>query len=96
MKSEYQEKQDKEITALVQDIFDKIDFVANLKIVIPRGYIKSTLQILPEHGELLSDRHISWRVELDMDGGLVLEIDRTNYPHWRREIVKRVDGDVDD
>ena len=80
---------EKEITELINEIFEKTNFVANISIVLPQGDIKALLDILPNYAELFKNRQISWRV-MDIKGdGIILEIDRTNYPHWeRKRIIK--------
>ena len=80
---------EKEITELINEIFDKTNFVANISIVLPQGDIKALLDILPNYAELFKNRQISWRVTDIKGDGIILEIDRTNYPHWeRKRIIK--------
>lgn len=80
---------EKEISKLVNEIFEKANFVANISIVLPQGDIKALLNVLPNYAELFQNRQISWRVTGVKDGGIMLEIDRTNYPHWeRKRIIK--------
>lgn len=80
---------EKEITELINEIFEKTNFVANISIVLPQGDIKALLDILPNHAELFKNRQISWRVTDIKGDGIMLEIDRTNYPHWeRKRIIK--------
>lgn len=80
---------EKEITELINEIFDKTNFVANISIVLPQGDIKALLDILPNYAELFKNRQISWRVTDIKGDGIILEIDRTNYPHWeRKKIIK--------
>lgn len=80
---------DKEIPKLVNEIFEKANFVANINIVLPQGDIKTLLDILPNYSELFQDKKISWRVTDIRGDGVMLEIDKTNYPHWeRKRIIK--------
>lgn len=80
---------EKEITELINEIFEKTNFVANISIVLPQGDIKALLDILPNYAELFKNRQISWRVTDIKGDGIILEIDRTNYPHWeRKRIIK--------
>ena len=80
---------EKEITELINEIFEKTNFVANISIVLSQGDVKALLDILPNHAELFKDRTISWRVTDIKGDGIMLEIDRTNYPHWeRKRIIK--------
>lgn len=80
---------EKEITELITEIFEKTNFVANISIVLPQGDVKALLDILPNHAELFKDKTISWRVTDIKGDGIMLEIDRTNYPHWeRKRIIK--------
>ena len=80
---------DKEIPKLINEIFEKTNFVANISIVLPQGDIKALLDILPNYAELFKDRTISWRVTNIKSDGIMLEIDKTNYPHWeRKRIIK--------
>lgn len=80
---------DKEIPELINEVFEKTNFVANISIVLPRGDIKTLLDILPNYAELFKDRTISWRVTNVKGDGIMLEIDKTNYPHWeRKKIIK--------
>lgn len=80
---------DKEIPKLVNEIFEKTNFVANISIVLPQRDIKALLDILPDYAELFQDRQISWRITDIKGDGIMLEIDRTNYPHWeRKRIIK--------
>lgn len=80
---------EKEITELINEIFEKTNFVANISIVLPQGDIKALLDILPNYAELFKNRQISWRVTDIKGDGIMLEIDRTNYPHWeRKRIIK--------
>lgn len=80
---------DKEIPKLVNEIFEKTNFVANISIVLPQRDIKALLDILPDYAELFQDRQISWRITDIKGDGVMLEIDKTNYPHWeRKRIIK--------
>ena len=80
---------EKEITELINEIFEKTNFVANISIVLPQGDIKALLDILPNYAKLFQNRQISWRVTDIKGDGIILEIDRTNYPHWeRKRIIK--------
>ena len=80
---------DKEIPKLINEIFEKSNFVANVSIVLPQGDVKTLLDILPNHAELFRDKTISWRVTDVKGDGIMLEIDKTNYPHWeRKRIIK--------
>lgn len=80
---------EKEIPKLINEIFEKANFVANVSIVLPQGDVKALLDILPNHAELFKDRTISWRITDIKGDGIMLEIDRTNYPHWeRKRIIK--------
>ena len=80
---------EKEIPELINEIFEKTNFVANISIVLPQGDVKALLDILPNHAELFKNRQISWRVTDIKGDGIMLEIDRTNYPHWeRKRIIK--------
>lgn len=80
---------EKEITELINEIFEKTNFVANISIVLPQGDIKALLDILPNHAEFFRNRQISWRVTDIKGDGIMLEIDRTNYSHWeRKRIIK--------
>ena len=80
---------EKEIPKLINEIFEKSNFVANISIVLPQGGVKTLLDILPNHAELFKDRTISWRITDIKGDGVMLEIDRTNYPHWeRKKIIK--------
>lgn len=80
---------DKEIPKLINEIFEKTNFVANISIVLPQGDIKALLDILPNHAKLFKNRQISWRVTDIKGDGIMLEIDKTNYPHWeRKRIIK--------
>lgn len=80
---------DKEIPKLINEIFEKTNFVANISVVLPQGDIKALLDILPNYVELFKDRKISWRVTNVKGDGIMLEIDKTNYPHWeRKKIIK--------
>lgn len=80
---------DKEIPKLVNEIFEKTNFVANISIVLPQRDIKALLDILPDYAELFQDRQISWRITDIKGDGIMLEIDKTNYPHWeRKRIIK--------
>lgn len=79
----------KEIPKLINEIFEKANFVANISIVLPQGDIKALLDILPNYCELFLDKKMSWRITNVKDGGIMLEIDKTNYPHWeRKRIIK--------
>lgn len=78
---------DKKIPKLINEIFEKTNFVANISIVLPRAGIKALLDILPNYAELFQDRTISWRVTNVKGDGIMLEIDKTNYPHWERKRV---------
>jgi len=78
---------DKEIPELINEIFEKTNFVANISIVLPQAGIKALLDILPNYAELFQDRTISWRVTDVKGDGIMLEIDKTNYPHWERKRV---------
>lgn len=78
---------DKEIPKLINEIFEKTNFVANISIVLPQAGIKALLDILPNYAELFRDRTISWRVTDVKGDGIMLEIDKTNYPHWERKRV---------
>ena len=76
---------EKEIPKLINEIFQKSNFVANVKIILPPADIKTLLDILPNYIELFQNKRISWRV-VGMNGdGAILEIDQTNYPHWDRK-----------
>lgn len=80
---------EKEIPKLINEIFEKTNFVANISIVLPQGDIKALLNILPNYAKLFQDRTISWRITDVKGDGIMLEIDRTNYPHWeRKRIIK--------
>lgn len=80
---------DKEIPKLINEIFEKTNFVANISIVLPQRDIKALLDILPDYAELFQDRQISWRITDIKGDGIMLEIDKTNYPHWeRKRIIK--------
>lgn len=80
---------DKEIPKLVDEIFKKTNFVANISIVLPQRDIKALLDILPDYAEFFQDRQISWRITDIKGDGVMLEIDKTNYPHWeRKRIIK--------
>lgn len=80
---------EKEIPKLINEIFEKTNFVANISIVLPQGDIKALLDILPNYAKLFQDRELSWRVTDVKGDGIMLEIDRTNYPHWeRKRIIK--------
>ena len=87
------------IVELVEEIFEKANFVANISIVLPQADIKALLSILPNYADLFSDGAISWRVTDVKDDGILLEIDMTNYPHWERRRIltpKQIDyGDVE-
>lgn len=79
----------KEIPELINEIFQKSNFVANVSIVLPQGDVKTLLDILPSYAELFKDKRISWRVTDVKGEGVMLEIDKTNYPHWeRKRIIK--------
>lgn len=78
---------EKEIPKLINEIFEKTNFVANISIVLPQGDVKALLNILPNYAELFKDRTISWRVTDVKGDGIMLEIDKTNYPHWERKRV---------
>lgn len=67
---------DKEITKLINEIFEKTNFVANISIVLPQGDIKVLLDILPNYYELFLDKQMSWRVTNVKNGGIMLEIDK--------------------
>lgn len=80
---------DKEIPELINEIFEKTNFVANISIVLPQGDVKALLDILPNYAKLFQDRELSWRVTDVKGDGIMLEIDKTNYPHWeRKRIIK--------
>ena len=80
---------DKEIPKLINEIFEKTNFVANISIVLPQGDIKALLDILPNYVKLFQDRGLSWRLTDVKGDGIMLEIDKTNYPHWeRKRIIK--------
>lgn len=80
---------DKEIPKLINEIFEKTNFVANISIVLPQREVKVLLDILPDYAELFQDRGLSWRVMNVKGDGVMLEVDRTNYPHWeRKRIIK--------
>lgn len=79
----------KKIPELINEIFEKANFVANISIVLPQGDIKALLDILPNYSELFKDKKMSWRVTNVKGDGIMLEIDKTNYPHWeRKKIIK--------
>lgn len=79
----------KEIPKLINEIFEKTNFVANISIVLPQRDIKALLDILPNYTKIFQDRELSWRVTDIKGDGIMLEIDRTNYPHWeRKRIIK--------
>ena len=89
---------DEEITKLIAEIFEKTNFVANISIVLPLGDIKALLNILPTYSDFFRNNKISWRVTKIKDDGILLEIDKTNYPHWERKKIimsKEIDGDVE-
>ena len=80
---------EKEIPKLINEIFEKTNFVANISIVLPQRDIKALLDILPNYTKLFQDRELSWRITDVKGDGIMLEIDRTNYPHWeRKRIIK--------
>ena len=80
---------DKEIPKLINEIFKKSNFVANISIVLPQQDIKALLDILPNYAELFQNKQISWRITDIKGDGIMLEIDKTNYPHWeRKRIIK--------
>lgn len=78
---------EKQITDLIQEILEKTNFVANISIVLPQAEIKTLLNILPDYAKLFNDRMMSWRVTNVKDEGIMLEIDKTNYPHWERKRI---------
>ena len=78
---------EKQITNLIHEILEKTNFVANISIVLPQAEIKTLLNILPNYARLFDDRMMSWRVTNVKDEGIMLEIDKTNYPHWERKRI---------
>lgn len=77
------ENQKEAILNLVDDLIHKCGFIAEITIVIPRGYLKTTLDVLTNHEKLLNQHNISWYIKQVSDGGVVLKIDRTNRPHMK-------------
>lgn len=75
-----------EIKACIDDLYNKCDFIANIKFIIPSAHVPTALHVMSTHADLLSQRNLSWRIEHmeDDSGAIVIEFDRTNYPHWRR------------
>lgn len=78
-------KQNISILSLIDDLFKETGFIASIKIEIPRAYTKNVLSVLSDHSELLREHDLSWKVEEIKKDGVVLELDRTNYPTWKRK-----------
>ena len=78
---------EKQLFKLINEIFEKVNFIANISIVVPKADIKALLEVLPNNVELFNNPQISWRVTDVNNEGITLEIDRTNYPHWERKRI---------
>ena len=83
-------EQDNDIVSLIKELFKETGFIASVKVTIPRGYTKKALSVLSNHADLLHNNNLSWKIEEILDNGVVVELDRTNYPQLKRNAVKKV------